>query len=639
MKKILSTIVTILMFVTFFLGGMTTFVKAAGVQVPVTCTVRVEGLNGTITKGSASGDNALEILKSVLDTNKITYQTKVTSFGSTYVSSINNLMEKHFNGMDGWMFYDKSSTKIVTPDLGMDSYKPQNGDELVVYYTNTTGETPFVNSVIFNPQMMKPNQAFTMNFNWKHDLYDSNWKPIPTSSPIAKANVTIDNQNYITDDYGLITIPKGLSLGTHTYKISKYNTNPVTPASVVTDIGTFTIDGKVAPELNYLDSNYESQFDIVDNSKITKDINGDISTTSVNLSKLSDPWIAIEMKKLGLNINKSFVADLALDIKSNGVTSLSNTDLERSIMGLTSAGYSPYNFMGQNLVSRLYNQTSISKFGINDLIFGLCAYNYANIKDDYTIKKKDFVSQILTKKLPSTGWAISGDKLNGDMTGMALNALAPYYSTNLDVKSAVDSAVQSISDIETDSGYIPTTDGITSETLSMVIVGLTSIGVDPQGTEFTKSKGDLVAGLLSFKGTNGMFKHTLKGTNDPAATEQALRALIALKNFESGPYNYYKSNIDASKLPIYKQSNLDDKLDPIVVNKNQSKTTLVNKARYESALVPLTSKKAATKGQVSMEALPQTGFMIDTTALIVIGVLLIMSGLGLILIRKKKYNQ
>lgn len=58
---------------------------------------------------------------------------------------------------------------------------------------------------------------------------------------------------------------------------------------------------------------------------------------------------------------------------------------------------------------------------------------------------------------------------------------------------------------------------------------------------------------MSFRVKDGQFKHALSDTQeDNIATEQAFRALIALKYYKiNGTYNYYSSNIDSKTLPVY----------------------------------------------------------------------------------------
>ena len=57
---------------------------------------------------------------------------------------------------------------------------------------------------------------------------------------------------------------------------------------------------------------------------------------------------------------------------------------------------------------------------------------------------------ILNAALPDGGWALSGSEADPDMTAMAIQALAPYYSTNAAVKAAADGPMKGILEYCTD---------------------------------------------------------------------------------------------------------------------------------------------------------------------------------------------
>jgi len=104
--------------------------------------------------------------------------------------------------------------------------------------------------------------------------------------------------------------------------------------------------------------------------------------------------------------------------------------------------------------------------------------------------------------------------------------------------------------------------GASSETNSFVIIGLLSLGVNPEGittlndnstVNFGKSKGDLVSALLSFKVAAGNYSHILEGESNSLSTEQCLRALISINEYKKSgkAYNYYDSKINAESLKLY----------------------------------------------------------------------------------------
>lgn len=589
-KKIISSLILTFIFVIGTIANITP-VKAAGV--PSNVYVRVEGLKATIAEGTESGNTALDVVESLLKSKGITYHVKEDPAMGNYIDIINGLKAGDFKSpnFDGWQYFIKNSSGINLPGFGMASQPVQDGDTVVLYYGDMT--TPYANSIIFTPNIVQENQGFKVKFSYNYTDYSNYPATKQVDMPISSAIVKINNLNYITDANGEITVEKGLPKGEYTYEISGYNMDKL--PTVVMDRGSFKIDNVSTTSINYSDTKFNNLYQ-ADNTKIVKDINVqlDAAKNFMQSNSSGDAWAAVSLNKLGIKTDLTFIKNSAVELKKSGVKEFSNTDLEKLIISLSASGYSPYSFMGQNLVSELFNR-DINSFLINDAIYGLITFNYANISGSYNISKEKLVDFILSKKisysnngLNFTGWALSGNSINPDITGLAINSLAPFYSST-NVKVAIDTAVSSLSMMQNESGYLADSFGYSSESLSVVILGLTSVGVNPEGTLFTKLKGDLVSGLLSFKGTNGQFKHTLDGNNDSIATEEALRALIAIKEYKNtGKYNYYSSNIDAAKLPEF----------------------------------TLTDKELLDLG-----VLPQTGSPVDLSMLAVFGVLLIAAGI------------
>lgn len=62
---------------------------------------------------------------------------------------------------------------------------------------------------------------------------------------------------------------------------------------------------------------------------------------------------------------------------------------------------------------------------------------------------------------------------------MAIQALAPYYSTNSDVKEAIDKALTAMSNAQNENGGFASWGSVNSESCAQVLVALTSLGIDP----------------------------------------------------------------------------------------------------------------------------------------------------------------
>lgn len=605
-SKSIFCMLTIIFFIfsqLFLANGMT--VKAEGKFVEPKCTVRVEGITGTIVNSTAEGLNALDIFKNALDQSKIPYEVKSGQYGG-YVDSVNGIGAGKYGQYSGWCYYVKNANKIVSPSASMDNYVPEDGDSIIVYYSD--GSVPFVNEITFAPSVVKPNESFAMNFAYNYLDYTSNKN---VSQPIKNARVQIDSANYTTDDNGQIIV-KGLSAGSHSYKISGYNNDAL--SAVVMDNGSFAIDGVNSPSFNGSTTQYDAG---KDNSNVVKNIPQEISDTANVVKTYNDGFSAADLYNLGLSnsINTGFLKDTAVKVKNEGIKNLTNTELEKLIIGLSASGYSPYKFEGQDAVNELYNR-DINDFMINDLAFGLIAYNYANINGSYKITKAAIKDAILSKLVTVnslSGWSYTGNTVDGDMTGIAINALSGLYSTDSKVQSAVNSAVKSLAKMQDINGYIPGQYGICPETNAFVILGLTSIGVNPEGTSdlsdgssvsFSKLNGDLVSALLSFKAGNGQYKHLLSDTSGNAiSTEEVLRALIAINNFRSSKlYNLYSTNIDCSKLKEYDLNIAVENGIQDAITQGENSVEVPNQSGDEYSInfsVPVNLLKTAAAGKVN----------------------------------------
>ena len=131
------------------------------------------------------------------------------------------------------------------------------------------------------------------------------------------------------------------------------------------------------------------------------------------------------------------------------------------------------------------------------------------------------------------------------MTGMALQALAPYYGTEETVKAAVEKGLQALHNMQDDDGGFSTFDGAsgktgTSESSAQVIVALTALGIDPDTDErFVRNGVSVLDALLAYSVEGGGFRHLMSGERDGMATEQGYYALTAYSRFRNGQSALY----------------------------------------------------------------------------------------------------
>ena len=602
MKKVIrNKLYTISLALIFIIGqilsGATTVVQAVENNFEVT--VQVQSFDKVITVGTSSKANGFEALKEVLDKNNISMVATDGQYGK-FISEVDGVKSGKFGGYDGWLYAINRNNSYPDIMTGIDGATLENGDKLILYYGDMG--TLSANKIDYSTKEANKELTISLNNTFK-DWTTGN----PVVQPISGIKAKIDGSEALVAQ-NKITLKAGLEAGTHILSLNDFKVDGC--PKVVYDEIEFTIGENSTAGNNSSGTNGSEN---VDNTKLSKDISEAINNSvSAIKTKEINTWSAVSLNKLGEKVDTSFLKESIEDIKANGVEDLSNTDMEKLIIGLTASGYTPYDVQGYNLVSELFNR-DINTFLINDAVFGIFAYNYANIKEEYKVTKEKLASIILGSKLSyeidgnkMVGWTYYGDKIDPDMTGAAINALSEFYGTKPEVKESIDDSVSTLSVLQNESGYSVSQYGLASETTAFVILGLTSVGINPEGENFTKGKGDLVSALLSFKAKDGGFKHLVEDeASNYTSTEESLRALIALSEYKtSGKYDFYSSNIIAKELPTF--------------------------------VLGSTTETEQVKGVNEVEAnkLPQTGAFVDTNVLIILGMLFM--AIGALYLRKVK---
>ncbi|MDR1135970.1 MAG: DUF4430 domain-containing protein [Clostridiales Family XIII bacterium] len=234
--------------------------------------------------------------------------------------------------------------------------------------------------------------------------------------------------------------------------------------------------------------------------------------------KADDAWNALYLENLRTAIADAYSKTDNKVIIENGKP----TENERVILALTALGYDAANFEGYDLVSPLADTAWVLRQGVNSNIYALIALNS---KPYSAIDAKPLMAALLSAQHSDGSWGLdaAGD---ADVTAMAVQALAPYYSIgaagNAAVKAAVDGALAWLY-----SRTIPDAEGN-----SQIIVALSALGIDASS---------YVDKLMTFyDAESGGFKR--EGAVNSMTTEQASYALTA--------YARYKNN----QKPLYDMS-------------------------------------------------------------------------------------
>ena len=216
-----------------------------------------------------------------------------------------------------------------------------------------------------------------------------------------------------------------------------------------------------------------------------------------------------------------------------------STDNSRMILALTAIGADVTNVGGHDLLMGLTDMEFVVKQGINGPSWALIAIDsgrYELPENPGTadpVTREKLIQYLLDSQLEDGGWALSGDMADSDMTGMILQALAPYYGKDEKVTAAVDRALDTVSRMQNadgsfsafggDGGLLPT-----SESISQIVVALSALNIDAANDErFIKNGRSVLDALCDFYVEGGGFRHVSDGERDGMATEQAYYALTA----------------------------------------------------------------------------------------------------------------
>lgn len=306
-------------------------------------------------------------------------------------------------------------------------------------------------------------------------------------------------------------------------------------------------------------------------------------------------WMVMDLARddissISKNYNKVYYANVVeyTQQKKGQLHKVKYTEFSRLTLAVTAIGKDARNIGGYNLFDYLSDFDKTVWQGVNGAIFALIAvdtnkdYQFTQPKGikNHTTRKK-LIEHILQKQRNFGGWNLTNNEeqtMSIDLTGMAIQALAPYYNdANYPaVHAAVDKALNFLSSKQNNYGAFGSKESQNVEEVAQVITGLTALGIDPAtDARFKKNDKNLIHGLSQFHIANSGFMHVLPGGNsngggaggelNPMASEQAFYALIAYKRFLAKENRLYDMNdltLNAGKPVVPPTPKPEDKPDP-----------------------------------------------------------------------------
>ena len=333
-------------------------------------------------------------------------------------------------------------------------------------------------------------------------------------------------------------------------------------------------------------------------------------------------WMVMGLARNGVSPGNALLTEYysnavkKLKAQKGELHSVKYTDYSRTILVFTALGKDPTDAGGYNLLKKLSDFNKVKKQGINGPIWALIALDSGNYKIP-TVKgvsvqttRDMLIDYILDAQLEDGGFALSGEKADPDMTGMALQALAKYYKDKNypKVTEAVDKALNCITYMQKTDGGFASWGTDNSESICQIIVALTALGINPEKDDrFIRNGNSAIDALLGYYVSGGGFKHTAAGKVNGMATEQGFYALTAYQRLLDGKNSLY--DMTDTKKPLAKPAKptitslKSTKTKTMTVKwKNNSGVSKGYQIRYaanskftESKAVTVTSSKASVK--------------------------------------------
>lgn len=301
-------------------------------------------------------------------------------------------------------------------------------------------------------------------------------------------------------------------------------------------------------------------------------------------------WGMIHLARFGLmteEVKAAYTESVKNYLDEIGTAKISNTrstSVSGVVMALSGMDADVYDFYGYNLLEPLSDMDYVTAQGINGAMYALMAldtnYRY------YIPKAADGVNQTTREKLIAAildaqgsdgGWTFdTGNTSDADMTGIALQALAPYKDYD-NVKSAIEKALTFLSENQKDDGGFVSYGAEDSESCSQVIAALAMLHIDIfHDDRFIKNDHTIYDALMNYyrESDNG-FAHTANGESNAISTVQAYYAVSTL-------YQYTQN--DMSDIPVIEEPSGEPSKEPSKETSTESDNSVISENSVQSSV-------------------------------------------------------
>ncbi len=252
-------------------------------------------------------------------------------------------------------------------------------------------------------------------------------------------------------------------------------------------------------------------------------------------------WDVLGLARAAQKVPASYYAAFESYVKAEKGEFRKVTDYERMALAITSIGKNPRNIAGYDFIEKIYNNERMTMQGTNGVIFALLALDSKNyeVPANAVWTKAKLVDWLLAEQNGDGGFPLTdGAASDIDMTAMALQALAKYQQTK-EAKDATNKGLDWLSKQQLAEGGFQSAGSVNSESVSQVIIALSSLGIDLEDNRFKKEKGDLLSALQTFVNMDGGISHTKGAESNYMATQQGMMALVAYDRLKTGKTGLY----------------------------------------------------------------------------------------------------
>ncbi|NLX92599.1 MAG: terpene cyclase/mutase family protein [Clostridiales bacterium] len=215
------------------------------------------------------------------------------------------------------------------------------------------------------------------------------------------------------------------------------------------------------------------------------------------------------------------------------------TDVARIALAVDAKKGDPKSVGGHNLIDTITSTdfaTEVFTAGISNALLVLDSKDYGNeaVKNELiqiltSAQRNDGGFNYLLKADPEDTYSIDGDV---DSTAMVLQALAPY-AADAERTAVITPAVAFVKAGQKDTGGFGGAWGDSPDTTAQALTALSSLGIDPMGTDYIKNETTVLEAVKAYQNEDGGIKG-FDGTSNAMSSYQMLNALNAYISFAKG---------------------------------------------------------------------------------------------------------